>query len=100
VTGGHVWSERYDGQVEDVFDLQVEITRNVVASIQTVVQLNAISEPLERTARPELTVWELTMRSWRLLYECTQRPMPMPKPSLNGLWRWIPTAPRPTGYFH
>lgn len=66
-----MWSERYDGQIEDVFDLQDEITRNVVASIQTFVQLNAISEPLERTARPELTVWELTMRSWRLLYEFT-----------------------------
>ncbi len=71
VTGGHVWSERYDGRMEDVFDLQDEITRNVVASIQTVVQLNTISEPVERTARPELTVWELTMRSWRLLYEFT-----------------------------
>ncbi|SPF31136.1 tetratricopeptide repeat protein [Pontivivens insulae] len=70
-TGGHVWSERYDGQIEDVFDLQDEITRNVVASIQTVVQLNTISERVERTARPELTVWELTMRSWRLLYEFT-----------------------------
>lgn len=70
-TGGHVWSERYDGRIEDVFDLQDEITRNVVASIQTIVQLNTISEPVERTARPELTVWELTMRSWRLLYEFT-----------------------------
>nr|WP_286193933.1 LuxR C-terminal-related transcriptional regulator [Tropicibacter sp. R16_0] len=70
-TGGHVWSERYDGRIEDVFDLQDEITRNVVASIQTVVQLNTISEPVERKARPELTVWELTMRSWRLLYEFT-----------------------------
>ncbi|SFS16451.1 LuxR C-terminal-related transcriptional regulator [Yoonia litorea] len=68
-TGGHLWSERYDGRIEDVFDLQDEITRKVVASIQTVVQLNTISEPVERTARPELTVWELTMRSWRLLYE-------------------------------
>ncbi|MEM9582156.1 MAG: LuxR C-terminal-related transcriptional regulator [Pseudomonadota bacterium] len=70
-TGGHVWSERYDGRIEDVFDLQDEITRSVVASIQTVVQLNTIAEPVERTARPELTVWELTMRSWRLLYEFT-----------------------------
>ena len=34
ITGGHVWSERYDGQLEDVFDLQDEITRNVVASIR------------------------------------------------------------------
>lgn len=70
-TGGHVWSERYDGQIEDVFDLQDEITRNVVASIQTTVHLSTIQEPVERATRPGLTVWELTMRSWHLLYDFT-----------------------------
>ena len=68
-TGGHVWSERYDGQVTDVFDLQDEITRNVVASIQTSVHLTATNEPVERGSRPDLTVWELTMRAWHLLYD-------------------------------
>ncbi len=67
ITGGHVWSERYDGQLADVFDLQDEITRNVVASIQTSVHLTA-SPPVERSNRPDLTVWELTMRAWHLLY--------------------------------
>jgi len=70
-TGGHLWSERYDGQLEDVFDLQDEITRNVVASIQTTVHLSTIPEPVERASRPDLTVWELTMRSWHLLYDFT-----------------------------
>jgi TolB-like protein/DNA-binding CsgD family transcriptional regulator len=69
LTGGHVWSERYDGQLEDVFDLQDEITRNVVASIQTTVHLSTIQEPVERASHPDLTVWELTMRSWHLLYD-------------------------------
>jgi TolB-like protein/DNA-binding CsgD family transcriptional regulator/Tfp pilus assembly protein PilF len=69
LTGGHVWSERYDGEIEDVFDLQDEITRNVVASIQTTVHLTTIEEAVERSARPDLTVWELTMRSWHLLYD-------------------------------
>ena len=70
-TGGHLWSERYDGQLEDVFDLQDEITRNVVASIQTTVQISTVPEPVERASRPDLTVWELTMRSWHLLYDFT-----------------------------
>ena len=68
-TGGHLWSERYDGELEDVFDLQDGITRNVVASIQTTVHLSTIQEPVERASRPDLTVWELTMRSWHLLYD-------------------------------
>lgn len=70
-TGGHVWSERYDGELADVFDLQDEITRNVVASIQTRVHLTTIEEPVERSSRPDLTVWELTMRAWHLLYDFT-----------------------------
>ena len=71
LTGGNVWSDRYDGQIEDVFDLQDAITRQVVASIQTVVQLNTIEEPVERQSRPDLTVWELTMRAWHLVYDFT-----------------------------
>jgi len=70
ITGGHVWSERYDGQFTDIFDLQDEITRNVVASIQTRVHITA-SEPTGRSPRPDLTVWELTMRGWHLLYDFT-----------------------------
>lgn len=68
LTGGHIWSERYDGQLADVFDLQDEITRNVVASILTRVHLTA-GDPVERRPRPDLTVWELTMRAWHLLYD-------------------------------
>lgn len=68
-TGGQLWSEQYDGQLEDVFDLQDEITRNVVASIQTTVHLSTIPEPVERASRPDLTVCELTMRFWHLLYD-------------------------------
>ena len=69
MTGGHVWSEHYDGQAADVFDLQDEITRNVVAAILTKVHLTASDIPRARGARPDLTVWELTMRAWHLLYD-------------------------------
>lgn len=71
LTGGHVWSDRYDGRTEDVFDLQDEITRQVVASIQTIVHRSTVDAPVERLNRPDLTVWELTMRSWHLLYDFT-----------------------------
>ncbi|MCU4652727.1 LuxR C-terminal-related transcriptional regulator [Roseibacterium sp. SDUM158016] len=71
VTGGHVWSDRYDGETRDVFDLQDAITRQVVASIQTIVHRSTIEEPVERLSRPDLTVWELTMRAWHLLYDFT-----------------------------
>ncbi|MDG3041758.1 LuxR C-terminal-related transcriptional regulator [Roseicyclus marinus] len=33
LTGGHVWSDRYDGRLADVFDLQDQITRQILSSI-------------------------------------------------------------------
>ena len=33
-TGIHIWADHYDGEVTDVFDLQDEITRKVVAAIE------------------------------------------------------------------
>jgi TolB-like protein/DNA-binding CsgD family transcriptional regulator len=71
LTGGHVWSERYDGQLKDVFDLQDEITRNVVGSIQTTVHLSTIQEPVERATqldeRNEYAHWALGISCWGLL---------------------------------
>ncbi len=71
LTGGLVWSDVYDGETRDVFDLQDAITRQVVAQVQTIVHRSTIEEPVERLSRPNLTVWELTMRSWHLLYDFT-----------------------------
>ncbi|MEM7210708.1 MAG: LuxR C-terminal-related transcriptional regulator, partial [Pseudomonadota bacterium] len=71
-SGALAWTERYDGDLADVFDLQDEITRNVVAAIQTTLHLRTMEEPIERRDRPDLTVWELTMRAWKLLYNFKQ----------------------------
>jgi tetratricopeptide (TPR) repeat protein len=38
-TGGHVWAERYDGSLDDIFAVQDEITDKIVAALQ--VQLTA-----------------------------------------------------------
>ena len=32
--GGHIWAERYDRQLDDIFSVQDEITGNIVASIE------------------------------------------------------------------
>ena len=33
-TGAHLWADRFDGTLEDVFDLQDQVTASVVAAIQ------------------------------------------------------------------
>jgi adenylate cyclase len=42
LTGAHVWADRYDGKLEDVFDLQDEITAKVVGQLVTHVQASEI----------------------------------------------------------
>ena len=70
LNGNHVWGERFDRDLSDIFDVQDEITRNVVASTQTQVQLREGSF-FEHIERPSLPVWALINRAWSLWYELT-----------------------------
>jgi TolB-like protein len=70
VTGGHHWAERYDRELGDIFAVQDEITRSVVAAIEPrllaaegIRTLSRSSDDLgawERVARAETDVWRLT----------------------------------------
>jgi adenylate cyclase len=69
-TRTHVWTERYDRSLADFFELQDEITRNVVASIKTQVILKE-GQLAERRPISDLGIWDLLKRAWRCLYEST-----------------------------
>ena len=70
VTGGHHWAERYDRELGDIFAVQDEITRSVVAAIEPrllaaegIRTLSRSPDDLgawERVARAETDVWRLT----------------------------------------
>ena len=70
-TAAHIWAERYDRELSDIFEVQDEITRAVVASTQTQV---VISEG-ERQSRPAdgtaISIWDLVKRGWKRAYELT-----------------------------
>ena len=53
-SGVHIWADRFEGEMSDVFDLQDRITESVVGAIEPSVQLAEI-ERLKRTAasKPE-----------------------------------------------
>jgi hypothetical protein len=69
ITGGHHWAEKYDRELGDIFAVQDEITRNVVAAIEP--RLLA-AEGVRASARSadDLGAWELVARAqthlWRL----------------------------------
>jgi TolB-like protein/cytochrome c-type biogenesis protein CcmH/NrfG len=69
VTGSHVWAERYDRGLADVFAVQDEITEAIVAAIEP--QLYAAENFRSRRKPPEsMDAWDLVMRAlshhWRV----------------------------------
>jgi TolB-like protein len=68
-TGSHIWAERYDRELADVFAVQDEITEAIVAAIEP--QLYAAeSFRAERKPPDSLDAWDLVMRAlshyWRV----------------------------------
>jgi len=68
-TGSHIWAERYDRDLADVFAVQDEITEAIVAAIEP--QLFAAENFRARRKPPDsLDAWDLVMRAlshyWRV----------------------------------
>jgi TolB-like protein/cytochrome c-type biogenesis protein CcmH/NrfG len=68
-TGGHHWAERYDRELDDIFAVQDEITRSVVATIEPRLLAAEGVRALSRSS-DDLGAWELVARAqthvWRL----------------------------------
>jgi tetratricopeptide (TPR) repeat protein len=68
-TGSHIWAERYDRGLADVFTVQDEITEAIVAAIEP--QLYAAENFRARRKSPDsMDAWDLVMRAlshyWRV----------------------------------
>ena len=69
--GNHIWAEKYDGELQDIFDLQDQITQQVVAAALTQIQ-TYVGEIPKRLERPDVVTWDLIARGWKLFYELTK----------------------------
>ncbi len=61
-TGTHLWAERYDGGLEDVFDLQDQITAQVVGAIVPAIRRAEI-EAARRKPAGNLDAYDLFLRA-------------------------------------
>jgi adenylate cyclase len=61
-TGAHLWADKYDGALEDVFDLQDKITDQVVGIVEPSVQRSEI-ERARRTRPENLGAYDLYLRA-------------------------------------
>jgi adenylate cyclase len=60
--GAHIWAERYDGTVNEIFELQDQITEQVAGSLQPSIQRAEI-ERVGRKRPQDLGTYDLTMRA-------------------------------------
>ncbi|MDH3636162.1 MAG: adenylate/guanylate cyclase domain-containing protein [Gammaproteobacteria bacterium] len=65
-TGHHVWAERYDREMEDIFDLQDEMVRIIASALEP--ELNAFERERAVSKSPDnLDAWELYQRAlWHM----------------------------------
>jgi len=69
-TGNHVWAERYDRELADIFAVQDEITERVVATIEP--ELYAAEHFRSQRKSPErLDAWECVIRALSYLSQST-----------------------------
>jgi len=73
-TGTHLWADRFDGSLEDVFDLQDTIALSVAGVIEPALQA---AEMRRSAARPttDLTAYDLYLRALAAFYPGTRERM-------------------------
>jgi adenylate cyclase len=65
-TGAHLWADRFDGSLEDVFDLQDKVASSVAGVIEPALQA---AETARSAARPtaDLTAYDLYLRAYAMV---------------------------------
>ncbi len=64
--GDHVWAERFDRKLDDIFAVQDEIAHNIVVELQVQLVTGESSRRSE-TGTKNIEAWELAMRASRLV---------------------------------
>jgi TolB-like protein len=71
-TGGHLWAERFDRRLQDVFAVQDEITEAIVAAIEP--QLYAAENFRAQRKPPDsMDAWDLVMRALSYYWRVTRQ---------------------------
>ena len=70
-TGYHLWAERYDRNLDDIFELQDEVTQKIVAALK-VELTQGEQENLERTPTDNLEAYDYFLRGESFLWSTTK----------------------------
>jgi adenylate cyclase len=70
-TGHHIWADRFEGDVSDIFDLQDKVTESVVGAVEPSIRLEEIRK--SRTKPTDyITAYDLYLRALPRFYSMTR----------------------------
>ena len=67
ITGTHLWADRFDGSLEDVFDLQDKVAISVAGVIEPALQAAETARSANRPTS-DLTAYDLYLRAYAMLF--------------------------------
>ena len=70
-TNNHIWADRYDGDLTDIFELQDEITKKVVAAIEPKL-LEAEGIRSQNRSPEDVGAWDMVMQANSLFWRLTK----------------------------
>ncbi len=70
-SGNHIWAERYDHDLTDIFDLQDEVTRSIVAAIPGRLE-SADFNRIKRKRPEDMAVYDYVLRGKMHHHRCTK----------------------------
>src|SRR6266568_2684175 len=70
-TGAHLWADRFDGSLEDVFELQDKVALSVAGVIEPTLQAAEMRRSAARPT-PDLTAYDLYLRGLAVIFPVTK----------------------------
>jgi adenylate cyclase len=70
-TGHHVWADRFDGDVSDIFELQDKVTESVVGAVEPSIRLEEIRQARTKPTS-SITAYDLYLRALPRFYSMTR----------------------------
>src|SRR5258707_1053320 len=98
-TGAHLWADRFDGGLGDIFDLQDQVTESVVGAIAPAVEKAEI-ERAKRKPTESLDAYALYLRGLARLYQFAGRQANDQAMRLSPLDPWVTRMRSGTAHAH
>jgi adenylate cyclase len=70
-TGAHLWADRFDGSIEDVFELQDKVASSVAGVIEPALQAAETARSVNRPTN-DLTAYDLYLRAYSIMLSPTR----------------------------